>query len=126
MPIAIVSVPVTDQDAAKAFYTDIMAFDLKADEPMGPEMRWIQLQPSTGGSCIALTTWFEGLKPGGQQGLLIGVDDIEAEHARLSGLGVELTPIDEQPWGRFSMLRDPDGNGWILTQLTDPNEVKTR
>ena len=93
---------------------------------MGPEMRWVQLQPRDGGSSIALTTWFEGLAPGGQQGLLIGIDDIEGEHARLSGLGVELSPIEEQPWGRFTMLKDPDGNGLILSQLANPEEVRTR
>lgn len=126
MPIAIVSVPVTDQDAAKAFYTDIMAFELKADEPMGPEMRWIQLQPGTGGACIALTTWFEGLKPGGQQGLLLHVADIDAEHARLAGKGVEVSPVEEQHWGRFTMLKDPDGNGWVVAQLTRPEDIASR
>ena len=44
----------------------------------------------------------------------------------LTGLGVELTPIEEQPWGRFTVLQDLDGNGWILTQLTNPDEVRTR
>ena len=126
MPIAIVSVPVTDQAKARDFYRDVMGFTVLRDEAMGPEMRWIQLQPKDGGSTIALTTWFEGLRPGGQQGLLIGIDDVEAEHARLTGLGVALTPIDEQPWGRFTTMKDPDGNGWILTQLTDPGLVRTR
>ena len=126
MSIAIVSVPVTDQIKARDFYRDVLGLTLLRDEPMGPEMRWIQLQPKDGGATIALVTWFEGLKPGGQQGLMLGIDDVDAEHKRLTGLGVELTPIDEQPWGRFTMLKDPDGNGWILTQLTAPDEIKTR
>ncbi|MDB5686894.1 MAG: hypothetical protein JWR77_1483 [Rhizorhabdus sp.] len=126
MSIAIVSIPVTDQAEARDFYRDILGLTLLRDEPMGPDMRWIQLQPKDGGPSIALVTWFEGLKPGGQQGLMLGIDDVDAEHARLSGLGIELTPIDEQPWGRFTMLKDPDGNGWILTQLTDPDEIRTR
>ena len=126
MPIAVVSVPVSDQDRSLAFYRDVMGFDVKNDEAMGPSMRWIQLQPKDGGSTIALTTWFEGLKPGGQQGLLIGIDDVDAEHARLTELGVELTPVEEQPWGRFTMLKDPDGNGWVVTQLTRPEDVRTR
>lgn len=126
MSIAIVSVPVTDQIKAHDFYRDVMGLTLLRDEPMRPEMRWIQLQPKDGGSSIALVTWFEGLQPGGQQGLMLGIDDVDAEHARLSGLGVELTPIDEQPWGRFTMLKDPDGNGWILSQLTNPDEIRTR
>jgi len=126
MPIAIVSVPVTDAIASRDFYRDVLGFTLLRDEAMGPDMRWVQLQPKDGGATIALTTWFDDLKPGGQQGLLIGIDDVEAEHARLSGLGVTVTAIDEQPWGRFFMLNDPDGNGWVLTQLTDPDEVRSR
>jgi uncharacterized glyoxalase superfamily protein PhnB len=103
-----------------------MGFTVLRDEAMGPDMRWIQLQPKDGGATIALVTWFEGLKPGGQQGLMLGVDDVDAEHARIAALGVELTPIDEQPWGRFTMLKDPDGNGWILTRMTYPDEIRTR
>jgi predicted enzyme related to lactoylglutathione lyase len=126
MSIAIVSIPVTDPIASRDFYRDVIGFTLLRDEAMGPEMRWIQLQPKDGGATIALVTWFEGLKPGGQQGLMLGVEDIDAEHARLTGLGIKATPIEEQPWGRFTMLNDPDGNGWILTALTNPDEVKTR
>ena len=126
MPIAIVSVPVKDQAKARDFYRDVIGLTVLRDEAMGPEMRWIQLQPRDGGATIALVTWFEGLAPGGQQGLMLGVDDIDAEHARLSALGVAVSPIEEQPWGRFTLLKDPDGNGWILTQMTNPEEIRTR
>jgi len=57
---------------------------------------------------------------------MLRINDVDDEHARMTGLGVECTPVEEQPWGRFTMLKDPDGNGWILTQLTDPDEVRTR
>jgi predicted enzyme related to lactoylglutathione lyase len=124
--IAVVSVPVSDQTKARDFYRDVLGLTLLRDEAMGPEMRWIQLQPRDGGATIALVTWFETLRPGGQQGLLLGVPDIDAEHARLAAAGVEVTPIDEQPWGRFTMLKDPDGNGLILAQLTAPDEITTR
>ncbi len=123
MPIAIVSVPVKDQAAARAFYTEKMGFTLLRDEAMGPEMRWIQLQPETGGATVALVTWFEGMPSGGLQGVMLHVPDIDAEHARLEDAGVGVSPIDEQPWGRFTMLQDPDGNGWIVAQLTNPDEV---
>jgi predicted enzyme related to lactoylglutathione lyase len=126
MSIAIVSIPVADQIRARDFYRELMGFTLLRDEAMGPDMRWIQLQPKDGGATIALVSWFEGLRPGGQQGLMLGIGDVDAEHRRLTERGVELTPIEEQPWGRFTMLKDPDGNGWILTQLTNPDEIKTR
>lgn len=123
MPIAIVSVPVKDQATARDFYRDKMGFTVLRDEEMGPEMRWIQLQPKTGGSTIALVTWFEGMGPGGLQGVMLHVPDIDAEYARLTSVGIEVTPVDEQPWGRFTMFKDLDGNGWIFAQLNNPDEV---
>ncbi len=126
MSIAIVSVPVTDVSRARTFYTDILGLTLLRDEEMGPDMRWVQLQPKDGGATVALVTWFENLKPGNQQGLMLGVPDIDAEHARLIAAGAGVSPIEEQPWGRYTMLQDPDGNGWIVSQLTDPDEIRTR
>jgi catechol 2,3-dioxygenase-like lactoylglutathione lyase family enzyme len=120
MSIAVVSVPVKDQDAAKAFYIEKLQFELLVDTPMGPEMRWVQLQPKSGGSSISLVTWFEQLQPGGQQGIVLHVPDVDAEHARLAALGIEMREPEDQPWGRFTMFQDPDGNGWIYATLTEP------
>lgn len=114
--VTIVSVPVDDPDRAKAFYVDVFGFDLLHDEPMGPTMRWIQLSPPGSQTTIALVTWFETMPAGSLRGLMLDTPDIDAEHARLTGLGVALSPIEQQPWGRFSMFADPDGNGLILRQ----------
>jgi uncharacterized glyoxalase superfamily protein PhnB len=45
------------------------------------------------------------------------VADADAAHAELSARGVEVSPVDEQPWGRFVYFSDPDGNAWSLQQL---------
>lgn len=126
MPIAVVSVPVSNVDRAVAFYRDTLGMTLLEDEPMGPTMRWVQLQPGDGGATIALTTWFDALQPGGLQGLMIDVPDVDAEHARLSDAGVTLSPLGDQPWGRATMFKDPDGNGLILATLTDRDQIRTR
>ena len=75
----IVSIPVSDPQKAKAFYRDVMGFDLIREESMGPDMTWIQLAPKGSPVTIALTTWFDNLKPGGQQGLMVNSDDIDAD-----------------------------------------------
>ena len=126
MAVAVVSVPVRDPAAALDFYTRVIGLEVLRDEPMGPEMRWIQLQPRDGGATIALVTWFDAMPPGGVQGLMLGVADVDAEYARIGALGVALSPVDAQPWGRFTMLKDLDGNGLILAQLTAPEEFRTR
>jgi catechol 2,3-dioxygenase-like lactoylglutathione lyase family enzyme len=110
----IVSVPVSDQEGAKNFYRDVLGFELLRDEPMGPGVRWIQLAPPGCSTTIALVTWFDTMQPGGLQGVMLNVTDIDADHATLSARGLPLTEIREEPWGRYAMFSDPDGNGWIL------------
>lgn len=114
--IAIVSVPVSDQAKAKAFYTETLGFKVVRDDPMGPQQRWVQLEPSGGGASITLVTWFDAMKPGGQQGLVLTTSDIEARRAELAGRGLEISEVQSQPWGKFATFRDLDGNGWVLQQ----------
>jgi len=119
MPIRsfeILSVPVSDQQRAKRFYTEVLGFELVRESPMGPGMSWIQLAPPGQSVTIALVTWFETMKPGGLQGVMVNTEDIDAEHAALRGRGLELSEIKQEPWGRYAMFADPDGNGWVLRQ----------
>lgn len=112
----IISVPVSDQQRAKRFYTEVLGFELVRESPMGPGMSWIQLAPAGQSVTISLVTWYEAMKPGGLQGLMINTNDIDAEHLALRSRGLELTDIKQEMWGRYAMFNDPDGNGWILRE----------
>jgi predicted enzyme related to lactoylglutathione lyase len=112
----ILSVPVSDQQRAKEFYRDILGFDLLREEAMGPGSKWIQLAPKGCATTIALVTWFDAMRPGGLQGVMLNVTDIDRDHRELSERGLKLSEIQQQPWGRYAMFSDPDGNGWILRQ----------
>jgi len=112
----IVSVPVSDQEKSKNFYRDVVGFELLREEPMGPGQKWIQLAPQGCSTTIALVTWFESMRPGGLQGVMLNSSDIERDYEELTGRGLALTEIKQEPWGRYSMFKDPDGNGWILRQ----------
>ncbi len=114
--IDIVSIPVSDQPASKAWYTEKLGFVVLRDNPMGPDQQWVQLGIPGAETSITLVHWFPNMPPGSQQGLVLTTEDINVAHQQLSGRGVELSPIDEQPWGRFATLNDPDGNGWVLMQ----------
>lgn len=76
----ILSVPVSDQERAKLFYRDVLGFELIREEPMGPS-KWIQLAPKGCSTTIALVGWFEGMKPGNLQGVMVNTDDIDKDHA---------------------------------------------
>ena len=112
----ILSVPVSDQQRAKQFYRNVLGFKLIREEPMGPGMSWIQLAPPGQSVTVALVTWFENMKPGGLQGVMVNTEDIDAEHTLLRSRGLEIGEIKQEPWGRYAMFNDPDGNGWILRQ----------
>jgi catechol 2,3-dioxygenase-like lactoylglutathione lyase family enzyme len=112
----IISVPVSDQERSKRFYRDVLGFDLLREEPMGPGQKWIQLAPKDCSTTVALVTWFEAMRPGGLQGVMLNVTDIASDHQELTGRGLKLSEIKQEPWGRYSLFTDPDGNGWILRQ----------
>ncbi len=114
--VAVVSVPVTDQDRAAAFYAEHLGFDVVEDSPMGPTMRWVQLAAGDAPTTITLVTWFDSMPPGSVEGLVIDVDDPDACRAGLVAAGVECTELDDQPWGRYFTCRDPDGNGLVVAR----------
>lgn len=112
----IISVPVSDQAKSKRFYVEVLGFDLIREAPMGPNTKWIQLAPKNCSTTIALVNWFDAMRPGGLQGVMLNVTNIDQDHAALSSRGLQLSEIKQEPWGRYSMFSDPDGNGWILRQ----------
>jgi len=114
--IDILSVPVSNQAAAKAFYVDVLGFTVVSDSPMGPDQRWVQLRPAGGGTSIALVTWYETMSAGSLRGVVLETDDIASTRAALTARGLKLSPVEKQPWGDFANFSDPDGNGWILLQ----------
>lgn len=114
--IDIVSIPVTDQDASKRFYSEVLGFSVIRDNPMGPDRRWVQLGPAGAETSITLVTWFDKMPAGCVKGLVVDTDDIDAMHAELSARGLSISDIDRAPWGTFATFSDPDGNGWVLQQ----------
>ena len=115
--LELIAVPVSDPDRAKAFYTEQLGFNADHDHRVSDQMRFIQLTPPGSACSIAIGTGLMETAPGSVQGLQLVVDDIEAAHAELSGRGVEVSPVQDFPWGRFVFLKDPDGNGWAVQQL---------
>jgi len=116
--LELIAVPVSDVDRAKAFYTEQAGFNADHDHRVSDEMRFVQLTPPGSACSIAIGTGIGvEVAPGSVQGLQLVVDDIEAAHAELAGRGVEVSDVQDFPWGRFVFFRDPDGNGWAVQQI---------
>ena len=130
MRIYITSVMVDDQQKARDFYTTKLGFQVKHDIPMG-EHRWLTvvskaqpdgvelaLEPS---AHPAAGPFREALVADGIPFASVQVDDVDAEVARLKGLGVASTqePMDAGPT-RMAVLDDTCGNLIQLLQMTGP------
>ena len=116
--LELIPVPVSDADTAKAFY-ERAGFAVDHDIPVKEGLRFIQLTPPGSACSIAIGEGVTEMEPGSQQGLQVVVDDIEAARTELSSRGVEVSEIQDFPWGRFVFFSDPDGNGWAVQQIPD-------
>jgi predicted enzyme related to lactoylglutathione lyase len=111
--ISVAMFTVADQDAALAFYTQKLGFEVRADTRFGEhdEMRWLEVAPPGSHARLALNPPMGGQPGGGSIG--IESTDVLGEHRRLSAIGgIDLDPEPMRTPGAplLFMMRDPDGN----------------
>jgi lactoylglutathione lyase len=117
--LGIVMFTVADQDAALAFYTEKLGFEVRSDVRFGEhdEMRWLEVAPPGSTARLALNPPM-GATPGGG-GIGIESSDVHGEHARISAVGgIDVDPAPMQTPGAplMFMLRDPDGNTVVVVE----------
>ena len=115
--LELVAVPVSDVDRAKAFYTEQVGFVADHDHKVTDGIRFVQITPPGSACSIAFGQGVTTAEPGSVQGLQVVVADVRAVRAELVERGVDVSDVEEYPWGTFVYFRDPDGNGWALQQL---------
>jgi predicted enzyme related to lactoylglutathione lyase len=112
--LELVAIPVSDVDRAKAFYTEKAGFNADHDHKVSDEIRFVQLTPPGSACSIALGKGITEASPGSVQGVQLVVTDIEAARAELVERGVEVSEVQNYPWGAFVFFSDPDGNRWSV------------
>ena len=141
MKLEVVVVPVSDVDRAKQFYKGL-GWREDADVVVDEGFRIVQLTPPGSGGSIQFGVGLTPAAPGSLRGAYLVVDDIEAARAELaergapvsevfheSRLGARFRPVgaaereagpagDRQTYGSFVSFDDPDGNGWIVQEIT--------
>jgi catechol 2,3-dioxygenase-like lactoylglutathione lyase family enzyme len=142
--LEIVIIPVSDFDRAKRFYSNL-GWRLDAEFAKGDEYRVIQFTPPGSGCSIIFGKNVTAAAPGSAQGLYLIVSNIEAARDELLGRGVKVSEVfhgagdvftgPDEPYlfGRvrvsgpdpehrtyrsFASFSDPDGNGWLLQEVT--------
>ena len=122
LKLEVVPIPVTDIDAAKAFYTEQVGFHLDHDVRPNERMRVVQMTPP-GSACSVVIG--EGLplgEPGSVKGVQLSVDDVDAVREMLAGRGVAVGDVQQlgpegTPGSRYVFFEDPDGNEWAVQEL---------
>ena len=132
LQLELVVVPVSDVDKAKAFYEEV-GFNVDVDHSAGDSFRVVQLTPPGSKCSISIGKGISPAEPGSYQGLHLVVSDIEAARKELVDRGVDVsepfhfgaagqvTGLDPErrSYGTFASFSDPDGNGWLLQEVTD-------
>src|SRR6187455_2013608 len=115
--LELVAVPVSDVDRAKEFYVERAGFNPDHDHRVSDEIRFVQLTPPGSACSIAIGKGIVDSTPGSVAGLQLVVPDIEEARRDLAGRGVEVSPVQEFPWGSFIFFSDPDGNRWSVQAI---------
>ena len=115
-----VCVTIADTDRALDFYVGTLGFEKVVDEPMGPDMRWVEVQVAGAETTIALAPPPQGQEAGGSQtGICLDTSNVDAAHEALKAAGADVDdevsryggPVPPMFW-----LRDPDGNSLIVVE----------
>jgi catechol 2,3-dioxygenase-like lactoylglutathione lyase family enzyme len=115
--LELVALPVTDVDRAKQFYVDQLGFNADVDATVSEEVRFVQLTPPGSACSIAIGLGITDAAPGSVRGMQVVVDDVAKAREELADHGVEVSDVQEFPWGKFVYFTDPDGNAWAVQQL---------
>ena len=141
MGLEAVVIPVSDVDRAKQFYTKL-GWRLDADFPFDNGFRVVQFTPPGSGCSVQFGTKITPAAPGSAHGLYLIVSDIEAARNEIVARGVAVSEVfhsgtpgaqfqpdgssgrvsglapDHASYGSFTTFSDPDGNGWLLQEVT--------
>jgi catechol 2,3-dioxygenase-like lactoylglutathione lyase family enzyme len=136
-----VVIPVSDVDPAKNFYGSL-GWRLDADFGSDNGFRVVQFTPPGSGCSVQFGANVTSAEPGSAQGLYLVVSNIDAARDGLAALGVEVSEVfhpaapgaqfqpaggsgrvngraaDQASYGSFATFSDPDGNGWLLQEIT--------
>ncbi len=119
--VGTVIVPVSDQDAAIAFYTGKLGFEKRIDVPFGNGDRWVEVAPAGADTTIAIVKPRPGEPTGIETRIALSSSDIDSDHSELKALGVDVDAEVSHmgdPVPPMFFFRDQDGNKLFVVQTS--------
>jgi len=143
MKLEVIVIPVSDVSRAKEFYSRL-GWRLDAEFTAGDDFRIMQFTPPGSGCSVIFGKNVTAAAPGSAQGLYLVVSDLEAARKELLSRGIEVSDAfhsagkvigtdepylfgrvrvsgpdpDHASYRSFASFKDPDGNGWLLQEVT--------
>jgi catechol 2,3-dioxygenase-like lactoylglutathione lyase family enzyme len=140
LKLEVIVLPVSDVDRARTFY-ESLGFRLDADFPGDAGFRVVQLTPPGSKTSIIFGSGVTTAQPGATQGLYLVVDDIIAAREYVAARGADVSEVyhdaggvfehagtdhrvpgpdpNRTSYSSFASFSDPDGNGWVLQEITE-------
>ena len=141
LKLEVVVIPVSDADRSKAYYANL-GWRLDADFGFDNGFRVVQLTPPGSGTSVQFGTKISTAAPGSAQGIYLVVSDVSSARDEVAARGADISEVfhpstpggqfepaggdarlagmeqDRASYGSFATLRDPDGNTWLLQEVT--------
>ena|SRR5688572_17715551 len=133
--IEVVTIPVSDIDRARDFYSEKVGFEVDIDFKVSDDLRLVQLTPPGSACSIHLGKGTVDMEPGSVDGVFLVVTDVPIARDRLLERGVEVGDLQVFDAGSYRtaregenldlvgcvFFRDPDGNRWCVQQIPARN-----
>ena len=117
-----ITIYVNDQGEAKEFWTKKMNFVVKLEQPMGPNMKWLEVGPSED-SFTTFVIYEKNLMLAqnpqanvGHPNIILSTDDIESTYNEMKTNEVEVGEIMKMPYGSMFKFKDMDGNDYLVRE----------
>ena len=139
MKLEVVIIPVSDVDRAKAFY-EKLGWRFDGNFTSGEKLRVVQFTPPLSEASIIFGKGITSAKPGSASGLVLAVDNVDAAREDLIARGAKVSEVfhyaglpfnnsadnsrikgrapDGGSYFSFASFEDPDGNCWLLQEIT--------
>jgi predicted enzyme related to lactoylglutathione lyase len=141
LKLEVVVIPVSGVGRSKDFYAGL-GWRLDADFGFDNGFRVVQFTPPGSQTSVQFGTRITTAAPGSAQGLCLVVSDVQAARDQLADRGVNVSDVfhpqapgaqfqpdgsgdrvsgpaaENASYGSFATFTDPDGNGWLLQEVT--------
>lgn len=116
-----ITIYVNNQDEAKKFWTEKLGFVVKVEQPMGPNMKWIEIAPSE--SEFTTFILYDKKLMESQEGvstshpsILLSSTDVESSYEKMKEKGIDIGDMINMPYGKMFSFKDQDGNEYLLRE----------